>query len=90
MSLIVQIRLIIFSFIFGIIFGLQNDLNHRLLYCRNKIIKVLFTLLYILVNSLLYFAIIKKINHGTIHYYSFVCIVMGVILENFIVNKYKK
>lgn len=90
MSLIIQIRLIIFSFLFGMIFGLENDINHKLLNCSNLIIKVVFTAFYILVNSLLYFAIIKKINYATIHYYSFLCIILGVLLENFIVNKYKK
>lgn len=90
MTLIIQIKLILFSLLFGIFFGVMTDINHKYLYNKRKVLKVIFTFIYIVLSVLIYFLILKKINYGILHYYSFICIVIGFVVENFIVNKYIK
>lgn len=90
MNLIIQLKLISFSFLYGIFLGITLELNYKYLYSKRKVLKIIFTFIYVVVNIFLYFLIIKKINQGILHYYSFICIVLGFILENYIVNHFRK
>ncbi len=90
MNIEIQIKLILFSILYGIYFGGMIDLNHKYLYSNRKIFKILFTFIFMLFNIVLYFLILKRINQGILHYYSFLCIVFGFIIENIIVKKYLK
>lgn len=87
MELIVQLKLIIFSFLYGIFFAFTLNINYKFINSKRKILKVIFTLVFIILNTLIYFAILQKINNGILHYYSFICIVLGFLSENLIVNK---
>lgn len=90
MDLYIQIKLILFSFLFGVYFGLMLDVNCKYMSSKYKLYNLIFTIFFMLFNTFLYFYILQKINSGILHYYSFLCIVLGVILENIIVNKIKK
>lgn len=90
MNLIIQIKLIIFSFLYGIFFAITIDINSKFIYSKRKVFKILFTFIYIVLNILIYFAALQKINRGILHYYSFICIVLGFLLENYIVNRWRK
>ncbi|NLL45024.1 MAG: hypothetical protein GX247_05110 [Mollicutes bacterium] len=94
MPLKIQILMLGYSFLYGIFFSFSGRLNHKLIYNEKKIIKVIFTFLFLLVNILLYFYFLIKINYGIIHFYSFLAIILGFILENHLVrlvaNKRKK
>lgn len=90
MDLYTQIKLISFSFLFGIYFGFMLDVNCKYIKSKSKFYNLIFTIFFMLFNTLLYFYILQKINNGILHYYSFLCIVIGVICENIIVNKIKK
>ena len=57
---------------------------------ENYIRRFFFTTIYSIVNAMIYFLILLKINHGSLHIYSFICIVVSYIMTDFLVNKYKK
>ena len=84
MNLNTQIKLIIFSLIFGIFFALMIDLNHKYLYTNKKYFKIIFTFFFVLVNIFIYFLILQKINNGIIHIYSIICLIVGFIIEQII------
>lgn len=90
MNLVTQIKLIIFSIFFGIYFSLFSDINYSFLNNENYIRRFFFTTLYSIVNAMIYFLILLKINRGSLHIYSFICIVVSYIMTDFLVNKYKK
>ena len=90
MDLQTQIRVVIFSFIFGIFFALMIDINHKFLYSNKKVLKIIFTFLFVLVNVFIYFLILKKINDGIMHIYSIICIILGFFIEHLIKNKVVK
>ena len=86
MSLPVQLKLVLFSFLFGIYLSITLNINYKYIYSTKFIFKLTVTTTYILFNTLLYFYILLKINEGILHYYSLICIVLGFLLEK-IVNK---
>lgn len=83
MNLNIQIYSLIYSFIFGVIFSVCTELNYRLLFSKNKLIKILFTFIYIVDFSLIYFIFLKKINNGIIHNYFLLSIVVGYLVGSF-------
>ena len=90
MNLNTQIKVLLFSFIFGIFFALMIDINHKYLYSKKKLFKVIFTFLFVLVNIFIYFLILKNINEGIVHIYSMICIIVGFIVEQKIKKKVVK
>lgn len=60
MTLKVQVMSLIISFLYGIFFSIFLNLNYKIIYNNNKIYKIGGTFLFVLVNVLLYFLIIKK------------------------------
>ena len=87
MSLIVQIKLIIFSFFFGIVFSLFISLNYKLIYNNNPIVKAISSLLCIIIATLTYFIMLEKINDGILHIYSLLVVIIGFIIESTITRK---
>lgn len=87
MILEIQIKLIIFSFLFGAFLSFMIDINKKYLYSNNKIFKAFFTFIFILVHTLLYFLILQKINNGIIHIYSFLTMTLGFYLEHVLLKK---
>ena len=90
MSLYTQIILIIFSLFYGIVFSITSDLNLNIIKNEKQIIKYLITFLFCLIFSLIYFIILQRINNGTLHIYSFICIVLSYMITHFIVINNKK
>ena len=93
MNLHTQVNLITFSFFFGIVFSIFLTVNYKLIYNSNKFIKIISSFLVILISSLIYFICKKKINNAILHYYSFLFIICGFIIEHFIemlIEKHKK
>lgn len=77
MNLELQMHTILFSFLFGIFFSFFLTLNEKYIYNENKIIKIIVTFLFVMINVLLYFIFLKKINNGIFHPYSFLLITIG-------------
>ena len=90
MNLDTQIKLILFSFVFGAFFALMIDINHKFLYSEKRLLKLIFSFLFILVTVFIYFLILQKINEGIIHIYSLICIILGFFIENIIKKKVVK
>lgn len=82
MSLKLQIISLIVSFIYGIFFSKLLKINYKIIYNNKKSIKIIGTFIFIIVNSLLYFYILLKINNGIIHIYLFLSLLFGYIIEN--------
>ncbi len=82
MSLDVQIISLIFSFFFGIVFSLFLNINYKIIFSQNKIIKLIGTILIVFSSTLLYFIILKKINNAIFHPYELFMIVFGFYIEN--------
>ena len=88
MNLETQLQLILFSLLFGIFFALMMDISHKYLYNNKKFIKIIFTFLFVLINTFIYFLILIKINEGII--YSIMCIIFGFFIEQIIRKKVVK
>ena len=80
MNLTVQIISFIFSFFYGIFFEILLELNIKIIYSSKLFIKLIGTFLFVIFNSLLYFFILLKINNGILHFYFFLCIILGYTL----------
>ncbi len=90
MGLKVQIVSLLVSFCYGMFFYLLLELNSRFLYSSNIIVKVLVSFLFVMFHTLLYFIILMKINYGYIHFYFFLCIILGYILCKVVYKKIVK
>ena len=90
MVLKVQIISLVVSFCYGIFFYLLLELNSKFLYSSNIMIKVIFSFLFVMFHTLLYFLILMKINYGYIHFYFFLCIILGYILCKVVYKKIVK
>lgn len=84
MNIKTQLITILISFLFGIFFSLQLSINYKFIYSNKKIYKIIFTFLIVLVNTLLYFILLKKFNNGILHVYGIICIIIGFIVEIFV------
>ncbi len=89
MILETQIYTLLFSFIFGSLFGLLVRINYFFLNHSNKFIKILFTVVFVTIFTLIYFIILEKLNSGIIHIYYFIMLILGFCLEQFIEKKIK-
>ena len=89
MSLILQIKTIIVSILFGIYFSFFLSINYKIIYHKKEIIKIFFTPILVLLNALLYFYLIQKINNGIFHIYEILCILES-LFSKLIANKIKK
>lgn len=83
MSLNIQINTFIASFLFGLFFGIELRLNHKFIYQSNKTYKILTTFFFVIVNVLIYFIILKKVNYGILHIYAILAIIIGFLVEHF-------
>lgn len=88
MDLKLQIISLIYSFLFGIFFSICTNINYKFLFSKNMFFKIVFTIIYIVDFSLLYFIILKKINNGVIHSYFLILVTLGY-LTSFISLKSK-
>lgn len=84
MNINIQIETIIFSFLYGIFFSLLLGFNYKYIVGSRKILGIIVTFLFVMVNVLLYFIILRKINFGFFHHYEVLCIILGFCFENIV------
>ena len=84
MNIFVQIKTIIFSFIYGMFFCFFLGLNYKYIIGDRFFLKVILTFMFVVVNVLLYFIILKKINFGIFHIYEIIAIITGFLFYNLI------
>ena len=93
-ALNIQIKLIIFSFIFGFFFSITLEIfNNKIKKCK-KSVKLILSFLVVFVSTIIYFEGINRIGDAIFHIYSVITIVIGFIsydlLLRLIANNSKK
>lgn len=86
----IQLKIILFSFLFGIFFFLIYQLVRKFIYCQNIFFRVMNTLSFILLLTLLYFIGLEKISDGILHPYSLFLIMLGFVVSDIIARRKKK
>lgn len=89
MILFQQLLTILVSIIYGCLFYLLVLLNKKILFDKNIIKRIISNALFIIDMVLIYFIIIKHINNGILTYYSYLLIILGVLIQNYIMTKRK-
>ena len=89
MYITTQIKTIIFSIIYGIVFSCLIDVNHKYL-TKTKIINIIITFIFITTSVLIYFILLRRINNAIFNNYEIICIIIGFIVENLIHSKVEK
>lgn len=80
MSLNIQFLSLVVSFLYGFFMFVLMEINYKLIACSSLIWKIVVSFLFVLVNTLLYFFILLKINNGYVHLYFIVYIILGYFL----------
>ena len=88
-SLNIQLKLIIFSFIFGFFFFMSLKIFNNKTKKYKLIYKILFSFMFLFSMATIYFIGIQKISDVILHIYSLLCIVIGCILYE-LIEKYNK
>lgn len=86
MDLDTQILSIIFSFIYGIVVSYIYNLNYNFIYNTSTLYKIVINILFCINLGLIYFLLIRVINHGVIHIYFVLVFLLGFSL---FVTKYE-
>lgn len=85
----IQIKSLIFSFFFGMLFSFILNINYKYLYNKKIYIKLIISFLFVLDSSMFYFLVLNYINNGIIHIYFLIMAVLGFALFNKFYNKHK-
>lgn len=88
MPLSIQIYSLLFSLVFGIFFFIMLEINSRFIYDCNIIVKLVFTFLFVLFITFLYFICLLKINNGIVHIYFLLMVLVGYLVSYVIYYKY--
>ena len=86
----IQLKSILYSFLYGIFFNFLLKLNYKFIYYSKGIIKILINIFFIIDNAFLYFIILRYINNGIFHFYFLLSIVLGFIIVNKVTSKITK
>ena len=87
MSSYVQLICLVFSFCYGGLIYYTNLFNIMVINNKNILIKLILSVLYVIVMSLIYVCFLYKLNGGILHVYFILSIIVGYIL--FCVKKRK-
>ena len=80
----IQIKLIIFSLIFGFLFSIILDTFYKIIINKNKIYSCLLSFFIVLIMTIIYFIGIKQIGYIIFHLYSVLAIILGFICYEFV------
>lgn len=83
-NLDLQLKSLLFSFLFGMFFAICVNINYKFINSNKKIFKIIFTFFFTIINILIYFIGLKKINDAYLHPYFILMIILGYIVEIFI------
>ena len=82
MNAIVQIKSLLFSFLYGMLFSYLTSINYKYLFNKQYLIKISFTIIFILDICLLYLYLLLKLNGGYIHIYFIMCASLGFLFSH--------
>ena len=86
MSLIIQIKTLLFSILYGFIFSLLLSLLYKYVLKLKKYNQIIFSCLYALINAITYFYILLRLNYGILHPYYIIGFILGFIIERLIIK----
>ena len=87
MSLIEQIKVISFTFIFGIIFSFLYNIFYKYLYYKKKYIRIFINYFFFLIISSIYYYFVYQLNGGVIHIYMLLVFIISFLLYNKLFKK---
>lgn len=90
MTLILQIKSLAFSFLYGIFFAFTYKYNYRFLTSKNLFFKIIVNFFFVIDHILLYFVLISKINNGILHLYFFFMFILGIIFYVYLFDSNKQ
>lgn len=85
-DLTLQFKLIFFSFIFGFMFSASLEGFNKIIKKYSTFIEILFSFLYIIFMTFLYFIGIQRIGNAIFHIYSILSIIFGFFLYDIIIK----
>ncbi len=89
MALLQQLLTVLVSLIYGSVLYWLIKINKKMLFNGTMLKKIIFSIIFIIDIVLIYFIIIKYINNGILTYYSYLLIILGLLIQNYIDNKIK-
>lgn len=87
MELGIQLKTLIFSFAYGILFSYLLKLNYKYLFDSKLVYKIIITILFVFNTCLLYFLGLRLINNGVFHVYFLLILIIGYLFGNYLLNK---
>ena len=84
----IQIKSIMFSFIYGMFFSFFTYLAHGFIYNTKGIAKIIINVLFVLDNVVVYFILLRIINDDILHYYFILSLILGFVFVNKLTNKF--
>ncbi len=84
MNLKIQILTLLFSFLFGTFFYFGLEIHQKILQRGNRYLCFFGNFLYVLINTFLYFLLMRKINNAIFHPYEIGMIIIGYLLGYFL------
>ena len=69
MILILQIKSLFLSFIYGLFFGFTIDKSKKILLHKNIFYRIIINLLFMIDHALIYFILLRFINNSILHIY---------------------
>lgn len=82
MELELQIQSLIFSLVFGMFFAFMFNLFYKYLFNGKIIFKIITNFVFVSINTLLYFLLLRMINDGIVHVYFIFMVVTGFVIGN--------
>lgn len=82
----IQIKLIVFSLIFGFLFSIILDIFYILVNKMRMIYSIFLSLIIIIFMTVIYFIGIKQIGYIIFHFYSILAIIVGFISYDLIIK----
>ncbi len=80
MNLKIQVYSIISSFLFGTLFSLTFNYCYKKMKIRNRYIRLLFNLIFVLVHTIVYYLLMEKVNNGILHPYCLLTVLIGFVI----------
>lgn len=85
-DLSLQLKLIVFSFIFGFLFSSLLEWFNKKIEKYSNILKLIYSVILIAFATIVYFVGIQKIGNAIFHIYSVISIVFGFVLYDVIIK----
>lgn len=89
MELSIQLQVLTVSFAYGILFSYLLKIQYKFLFESKLFYKILLTVFFVFDNCLLYFLILKLINHGIFHPYFLLILIVGYLFGNYLIQRKK-